>query len=294
MERTGNQDGILTPQTRALRARSSMSHMIAGQPGRSLSEADLDQVQAETLIEHVELHEQITSTNDRALSLAGESAGLCPLLIVANRQTDGRGRGTNKWWASPGSLTFSLLLEAEKFRLSPSRWPLVSLNLGLSVCEAIEDVLGDHVGSLKWPNDVYLQNRKACGVLVEVPPKAPQMLVLGVGLNVNNAIEDAPSELAGSAIALRELAGQNLLLADVLTRVLARIFEGLSWVGTRDRELCRKWRARCMLTNRRVQVDLGERRIRGMCHGIDNEGALIVETESGIDRCFGGVVSLME
>ena len=257
------------------------------------SELDLDQVQRETFVEQIEFHERISSTNDRALKLAAEEPGCypLPLLVVANSQTDGRGRGTNRWWASEGSLAFSLLLEPGKAELPPSCWPQVSLHVGLAVCEAIEELLGDRQPRLKWPNDVYLESRKMCGVLVEVPSVAPRMLVVGIGVNVNNTLANAPAELAGSAIALCEVAGRDFSLATVLTRLLVHISEILSWIGTRDEELRQRWRARCMLTDRYIQLDLGTRRIQGVCQGIDDQGALIIQTNEGIDRCFGGVVT---
>jgi BirA family biotin operon repressor/biotin-[acetyl-CoA-carboxylase] ligase len=268
-----------------------MSHDFVGHASQLLSQADLDQVQAETFVECVEFHEQIPSTNDRALQLARARASTCPLLVVTNRQTGGRGRGSNRWWASQGSLTFSLLLEADQVQLPPRRWPQVSLHTGLAIAEAIENLIGSCGARLKWPNDVYLENRKVSGVLVEVPAAAPRRLVLGVGLNVNNTLEDAPPELTGLAIALWEVTGQTLSLSSVLTRVLVQISETLSGIGSRDEELCQRWRARCMLTGRKLRVDLGARGIEGVCHGIDHEGALIVKTTDGVERCFGGVVT---
>jgi len=268
-----------------------MSRLTVGQPGKRLSRADLHQVQTETFIERVELHEQICSTNDRALMLAGAREERYPLLVVTNTQTDGRGRGTNRWWASEGSLAFSLLLQTEQAGLPRAQWPQVSLTVGLAVCEAIEDLIGDHEVRLKWPNDVFVQGRKVCGVLVEIPPDVPQMLVLGVGVNVNNSVENAPADLIGSAIALSDAAGRWLPLATVLTRVLDRLSHLLSWIGSRDEELLRRWRQRCLLTRRHIQMDLSTHRLTGVCQGIDDQGALLVQTMAGIERCFGGVVT---
>lgn len=268
-----------------------MSHRLAGQPGRLLSLADLDQVLAETFVQRVEFHEQVRSTNDRALELARANAGPHPLLVVTNQQTGGRGRGTNRWWATAGSLAFSLLLDTELAQIPTRRWPQVSLNAGLAVCEAIEDISEHAAPRLKWPNDVYLNDRKVCGVLVEVTSEARRMLVVGVGLNVNNTSTTAPPELDGSAIAICDVAGQFLSLTTVLTRVLVRLSERFSWIGSRDDELRRRWRERCLLTGRHIRLELGARCAEGVCHGIDDQGALMVQTETGIERCFGGVVT---
>ncbi len=140
-----------------------MSRTFDGLTGRRLIQSDLAEVQADTFVGEIELHEQLASTNDRALQVAQSAefqAGCLPLLIVANEQTGGRGRGTNRWWATEGSLAFSLLLGAEQSRLPQSRWPQVSLHVGLSVCEAIEEVIDTSRPRLKWPNDVYLQGAR--------------------------------------------------------------------------------------------------------------------------------------
>lgn len=119
--------------------RESMNHLLDDQPGQPLTREQLERVQAETFVEYIEFHERISSTNDRALQLAGELVGARPLLVIANHQSGGRGRGKNQWWASPGSLTFSLVLDAAAVSLPPRSWPLVSLTVGLAVCEALEE-----------------------------------------------------------------------------------------------------------------------------------------------------------
>ncbi len=261
------------------------------QSSRLLSLAELHEVQAQTFIERVEFSEELSSTNDLALKLAADCVNDGPVLVVTNHQTGGRGRGSNRWWASSGSLTFSILLSADAQQLAPSRWPEVSLNVGLAIGEAIEALLGSHATQLKWPNDVYLEQRKVSGILVEAPVSTARQLVLGVGLNVNNSVANAPSELADSAIALCDVAGRQLSLPKALTCVLDCISERLSWIGTRDEELRERWRARCMLSGRHLRLELGTRCIEGLCRGIDDEGALIVETAQGTERCFAGVVT---
>ncbi len=271
-----------------------MSRTFDGQIGKRLTRSDLAEIEAGTFVAGTELHEQLVSTNDRALELA-QSPQLqthrLPLLIVTNEQTGGRGRGANRWWAAEGSLAFSLLLAAEPSRLPQSRWPQVSLHVGLSVCQAIEDVIAASRPRLKWPNDVYLDRRKVSGILIEIPSVTPRMLVVGIGINVNNAIGEAPAELNGTTIALCEVAAGRLSLADVLTRVLTRLEKNLAAMGSGDDELQRRWRERCLLTDRHIRLELGTRTIEGTCAGIDDEGALVVKTEDGVERCFGGVVT---
>src|SRR4051794_9611453 len=89
----------------------------------NLSVFDLERISRSGLVAHVEYHESLGSTNDRALELAASETPPLPLLVLTERQVAGRGRGTNRWIAEPGALPFSVLLEAPADRLPPSRWP---------------------------------------------------------------------------------------------------------------------------------------------------------------------------
>ncbi len=184
------------------------------------AKADLDRLLGSGFIREVEFHHEIGSTNERALQLAREPHRRYPLLVLAEHQTAGRGRGANRWWGAPGALTFSLVLEGSTAQLPPHRWPQASLTTGLAVCEALEELLRDRTIQLKWPNDVYWKQRKLCGVLLESPAERPGILVLGIGLNVNNSLHNAPHELQSTAITLADATGDSFSLTDVLQRVL--------------------------------------------------------------------------
>jgi BirA family biotin operon repressor/biotin-[acetyl-CoA-carboxylase] ligase len=265
-----------------------MDTVFSKRSGNGFTDADLDHVVASTLVEEIEFHREIESTNDRALELAGKANVRCPLLVLAESQTNGRGRGAHSWWADQGSLTFTLLLKTD---LPPARLPQVSLTAGLAVCEAMEDVIDQTGVRLKWPNDVYFQERKLCGLLIELPPRQFQLIAIGIGINVNNSTVRAPQELASSAIALCDVVKQELFLTEVLVRTLGRLEERLGWIGYQDAELWNKWRERCLLTGRTVGLEIGTRHIEGLCRGIDEQGALLVDTPTGTERCFAGSVT---
>jgi BirA family biotin operon repressor/biotin-[acetyl-CoA-carboxylase] ligase len=252
------------------------------------STADLDRICTRTFVKHVEFHQQIASTNDRALELVSEPSCPFPLLVLTELQTAGRGRGANRWWASHGALTFSVLLSAGG-RAAPSCWPLVSLTAGLAVCEALEELLR-HPAYLKWPNDVYVRNRKVCGILVEVPRHRQEALVVGIGINVNNSLRYATGPVE-QAISLSDVADRRFPLVEVLVAVLDRLAQRYASIGQRDGELRDHWRRRCLLTGRTVHLQLAARSLVGICQGIDHEGALLVHTGVGLERCFAGVVT---
>ncbi len=251
---------------------------------------NIDRIKSETFINHVELHDELGSTNDRALELADTDSDRRPKLVLAKLQTGGRGRGANRWWASKGALTFSVLMDTNPAQTPPNRWPQVSLTVGLAVCEAIEEFLPNQSVKLKWPNDVFLQGRKVCGALVEVPQAARNALVLGIGINVNNSLRDAPADIRERATSMCDHSHESLNLADVLISVLKRLSSRIETIGT-ESGLFDHWRDRCLLTGRNIRVEAGGREIAGNCLGIDDDGALLVATRDSTERCFAGVVT---
>lgn len=252
---------------------------------------DIDRILAETMVRHVEYRPEIPSTNDLAISLASANANIFPSLTITDRQTGGRGRGSNRWWATDGALTFSLTLDTQALQLEPRDWPKMSLTTGLSVCEMLDGLVTDRRIHLKWPNDVYLEGRKVCGVLVETIAQRPRLIVIGIGINVNNSFAGAPQELLSSATSLIDITARSFELTEVLIRQLQHIERRIASVVANSEDLAEAWRARCMLEGRTLSIDLGTRRLTGVCHGIDDEGALIIQAEGGIERCFAGVVS---
>ena len=233
-----------------------------------------------------------------ALDLAGREGLQFPLLVLAETQTAGRGRKTNRWWTDAGALCFSLVLDSTSRALPPSRWPQASLTAGLAVCEALEELLTDVETDvdvqLKWPNDVYVNRKKISGVLLESPHLKHGKLVIGVGINVNNSLDTAPAEISDTATAMCDVADQQFPLATVLVCVLDKLFERLNQIGYHDQQLGELWRKRCLLTGRKVHVDTAHREFAGLCQGIDEAGALLVQTDTNIERCLAGTITLVE
>jgi BirA family biotin operon repressor/biotin-[acetyl-CoA-carboxylase] ligase len=256
--------------------------------GDSPNSIDPLRIEQETFVAQAEVHEEVGSTNDRALRLAEESHSL-PRLIAALRQTAGRGRGANRWWGDTGALLFSLILDVPA--VQPDRVPQLSLCMGTAVCQAVMELVQGAEVRLKWPNDVYLNGRKVCGILIESPPRCNDRLVVGIGLNVNNSAAAASPELARRATSLRDYASTEFALTDVLLRILARIEDTLDefrqggWARVAGR-----WRALCLLTGRCITVRCGAQATTGTCLGIEDDGALLLQTLAGPQRYYGGTV----
>lgn len=206
-----------------------------------------------------------------------------PALLVAERQTAGRGRLGRSWWsdAAPGSaLTFSLGL-----RLAPADWSGLSLVVGLALAEAL-DPAGGHLG-LKWPNDLWLrgEDRKLGGVLIEVAPLADaasaheRWLVIGAGLNIAPLPADAadPALFRTGHASLQEL-DPALDAPAALHRVAAPLLRAVLDFGLQGGAAAlARFAARDVLAGRRVQV--GE--LAGIASGIAHDGALLLRDEAG-------------
>jgi BirA family biotin operon repressor/biotin-[acetyl-CoA-carboxylase] ligase len=229
------------------------------------------------------------STNDLAIELAPDARLCTPLLVIAERQTAGRGRGANRWWSARGSLTFSLIFDPRSLRVSPADLPRVSLTAALAVCDVIQTLAPQAVSGVRWPNDVFAAGKKICGVLPEFV--SPTHLVLGIGLNANNSFASAPAELHGIGVSLCEITGRRFDLTDVLLQVLRQLQLRLDQLATGDAQLASTWSAASLLTGRIVELDLGTRRVRGRCRGIDPDGSLVLKpADSTPQRFFGGIV----
>lgn len=255
---------------------------------------DVQRIGAETFIKASECHAELASTNSRALELAELTELQTPMLIIAERQSAGRGRGENSWWSAEGALTFSLILDAGQVGLSPERWPQVSLATGLAICEALEPLLPQGSLKLKWPNDVMLGGKKLCGILSEIPSSSRGRIVVGIGINVNNHVSQAPIEVQPRAASLADTASSPHDLTEVLIRVLAQIEAEFARLAKGLFQFSRRFRERCWLTGREVRITGCPLEIQGFCQGIDEDGALLIQTSNGIERILSGTVIALD
>ena len=216
------------------------------------------------------VHHRLTdSTNERAKQLAAAGAPH-GTLVTADEQTAGRGRQGRVWTAPPRSA----VLMSVVLRELDERLPLTA---AVALCEALPVE-----AAIKWPNDVWIEGRKVAGILVEGRPQEG-WAVLGVGVNVTT--ERFPAELAESATSLR-LAGVE---ADP-EAVLASLLRSLSrWLGAPPARVLEAWRSLDALKGERVRWTGGE----GIADGIDDSGALRVETASGLVTLDAGEVHLL-
>jgi BirA family biotin operon repressor/biotin-[acetyl-CoA-carboxylase] ligase len=257
---------------------------------------DSDALRSATFVRYVEVHDTLGSTNDRANELAKDASISLPALITARHQTAGRGRGRNAWWASDGALTFSVVLEPIHLGIATTNWPQLSLATAVAVCDALQPAVPVANCGIKWPNDVFIDGSKACGILIESPcggAPAKDRLIIGIGINVNYSWRTAPRAVGPRGTSLSDVTGTQHDLQTILVRVLQAIQERLNQLAAGDPQLPEAWQLRCWLTEQRVDVNAGDRWITGVCAGIDHDGALMVGDMNGIHRVHSGTVRVV-
>lgn len=229
---------------------------------------------------HPHLHLALTeSTNDRAreLAIAGAPSGT---IVTAGEQSAGRGRRGRVWSAPAGSaLLYSAIL-----RPIEREQALLPLAVGVAVCEAIE-ALAPHACMIKWPNDIWIDERKVAGVLIEARP--PQWAVIGVGVNVSIADTQFPEDLRRPATSIGGGVGVAAV-RDALSASLTR------WVAVSRERAVEAFRARDALTGREVGWEgAGVESGSGTARGVDDRGDLMVELRGGSQVVLGsGEVTL--
>ena len=237
----------------------------------------------------------LASTNDTAAALAAAGAA-DGTVVLAGRQTAGRGRRGRVWDSPPGAgLYLSVVLRGPQSSL-------VTLLAGVAVAEAVQGTAGV-AAELKWPNDVVAPpseegapapaRRKIAGILTEAlcgGSDHDAAAVLGIGVNVR--ARAFPPELAGRAAAIESLAGRRVdgaaLCADLLVR-LNRWRRRMADAG--ERLVIARWRALAPSSRgAAVAWNAGGARRRGVTAGVDDAGALLVAYDGGTERILGGEV----
>jgi BirA family transcriptional regulator, biotin operon repressor / biotin---[acetyl-CoA-carboxylase] ligase len=246
---------------------------------------DLDGVRAGTLLRttrigrSLEVRASTGSTNDDAREAAdrGVPGGH---VVVADAQTGGRGSRGRTWSSPPGvDLYLSIV---ERIALSPTELPLVTLAVGLGVTDAITELAPARAAvRIKWPNDAWIDGKKASGILVESSSSGARQgpVIIGIGLGVNRT--ELPAELAGEATSIRLASGKGAPALDrtaALATLLLHVEHAIDALvnGGALRTVARV-RERLALMGERVRID----EITGTLVGLTDEGALRVETASG-------------
>ena len=241
-----------------------------------------------TFVAGVEHHGTLASTNDRARQCAAKGLGPLPLLIVADEQTAGRGRDANRWWTGRGGLACSLLLDAQRLGIDRARSPLVALAAAVAIVRTAAPLLPLETVGVHWPNDVYARGRKLAGVLVEAV--SSRLHVVGIGVNINNSLEEAPPELQKRATTMRDLTGTRHDQATFLLALLEHLAKLLAQLASTPDQVAARADALCLQHGQTLTIESGGQVTAGRCVGIGSDGALLLDTPDGRQTFYSAVL----
>lgn len=232
----------------------------------------------------VQWHASVASTMDLASALAAAGARQ-GTVVGAERQTAGRGR-RGRVWESPAGAGLYFSCVTRPSRHANASLPLLTLAAGVAVRDGIHAATG-LAPQLKWPNDVVIDGRKLAGILAEglAIGTPSQAVVIGVGLNLQPS--SYPPDVSMRATSLEGELGRAVERGAILAEVLAALVDRLATVERSAGDILQAWRAAApSAAGTRVEWD-GR---TGTTAGIDESGALLVRTASGIERVIAGDV----
>jgi len=248
-------------------------------------------MQTDRIGRDIRYFETIDSTNRYARRL-GEEGAEEGVLVIADEQTDGRGRSGRHWTTPPGSaIAMTLLLRPQ---LAPERISMVTLVMGLAVAQAVRELYGLDA-KIKWPNDVVIGGKKICGILTEMSAElaAVHYIVIGVGTNAN--LRHFPEEIRETATSLALELHRDIGRAQLIAGVV-KSFEDhyRSFIAAADLSpVMEDYNALLVNAGRAVRVLEPGHEYGGEAIGIDREGRLMVRRDDGsLCLVYAGEVSV--
>lgn len=242
--------------------------------------------------QNLEILFECKSTNQYLLERI-ENNLLQNYLVLAEMQTQGRGR-RGRVWVSPfaSNIYMSLLWKLE---VSIAEMAGLSLVVAISVAKAIQKFDIDKV-MLKWPNDIYVNNKKLSGVLLELrgESNSPCNAVIGIGVNVNMPKESGnkiDQDWIDMQSLLKSKINRNQVVAEIMNQLIPRLkkFNDNGFSVFSD-----EWKVLDLLDEKHINIDGHMSLNEGIAHGVDKHGALLVESEGKVQALYSGEVSIRE
>ena len=240
----------------------------------------------------IDYHEAVSSTQDVAAKLAASGAGH-GMVVIAETQSAGRGRMGRRWHSPPGANLYTTIILRPAIALGEAA--RLGLVAGVAAAQALESVAPGIV-ALKWPNDLWLNRKKAGGMIAEAVSDSEQRLacvLLGIGLNLNLGTDDLPVELRERATSVLIETGRRCDRVALAAALFSALNNRYMEFEARGFEAVRpQWEHYSALTGMKVTVVNGDARETGVVKGIDSSGALMLDTAGGSRRILAGDVTL--
>ena len=269
----------------------TQGHRISAQNGKGyimdlksdvLSEKGItSNLKPDTKIKRVVCLDEVNSTNTYAKKIALDENAPHGTLITANKQTAGKGRRGHSFESPPGTGLYMTLILRPNFD-NTGKFQMITIAAAVAVCFAVEDLTGLKP-KIKWVNDVYLGDKKICGILTEAVSNFEngeiESVVTGIGVNISTKkFDDAQN--AGSIF---ESAGNKKIKPFGRDELAAKIADYLIDFSSEldNPDLINEYRKRSMLLGKDINYMKGERKYRAHVEGIDNSGGLLIKNENG-------------
>ena len=257
--------------------------------GNGLSSASItNSLETRFIGQRVIYYPRLASTMDTARQRAQQGAAE-GTVIIADKQTAGKGR-INRVWSSPkGSITLSIILYPTLFHL-----PALIMLASLAVVHSIEAVTGLEV-QIKWPNDVLINGKKVCGILIESDARGDVVAyaIIGIGINANFRLADFP-EITSLATSLADELGMDVSRVNVIRWLLAEM-ERLYLVVSDGETIYEEWRDRLVTLGRKVRVEAGETIFEGVAESVARDGSLLLRRLDGsLSKIVAGDTTLRD
>lgn len=269
----------------------SQGHRLLQLPDLLLPEEIRPRLKTQVLGIKIFYYPEIGSTNNEAKKMANEG---CPegTLIITETQLIGRGRLARGWFSPRGKgIWFSVVLRPP---FPPQEAPKCTLMCAVAINRAIRQLTGLACG-IKWPNDILIGGRKLVGILTEMSAEmdAINYVVIGMGINVNIEPLELPAELKETATSLQIELGRPVSRIDLLLSILEQLEQLYTLVKTEGfSPVLSAWRMETVTLGKAVSVVGPDRTFCGEAVDIDSDGALLVQTPTGIERVLAGDVSI--
>ena len=222
------------------------------------------------------------STNAEIARMLADHPPEQGLIVLADSQTDGKGRLGRTWHSAPGTGVYiSTLIRPN---LPPEQLPILTLMAGLATVIAVNEFTSNRA-QLKWPNDLLLNEKKIAGILCEYYPKNIPAVIIGIGINVNQT--QFPTNIKEIATSLKLETGKEInrtaLIKQLITQLDFQYSELKKYkVGT----LIKNWTRHTDLFGKTITLKKSSQSITGKAIGLDNLGRLIITNESGEETAF--------
>jgi BirA family biotin operon repressor/biotin-[acetyl-CoA-carboxylase] ligase len=271
----------------------------------------LESIEQFEFFKSVQWLDQVDSTNrhlDRQIK-AGQV--LLPCIAVADEQSAGVGRGSNRWFSPQGCLMFSMAIEHTMLdpANTPDRLAMLPLRVGLALAQSLEPLVRSQP-KVKWPNDVVVEDRKISGILIESQTVGSQTVgsqtvgsmgyaIIGIGINCTVEFDQAPEEVRRHAVSLHQVLAnrdqEQASCESVLLGFLRSWFDLQEICASEPDWIERNWPAWDWLADREIQVQQPTKTWHGRADGIGSDGSLrLIDSQAIRHTILSGTVRVLE